>query len=437
MYCRVILALGATVLAGVVHGDGQDETLATPPPPWAHNDPLSGKTLLCDWCPPGQHMSSPCTERSQTECVPCGENGYAEFHNHLRECRLCKACHRHHEHESQNCTPTTKTECECDPGYYLSGDVCTAHSKCPVKYGVKQQGTPTSNTKCERCDSGTFSDVLSSTEGCKNHTDCGDLGLCLVDKGNRRKDNICGNCTTNGTVVIMTTVSTPKMTTGGNSSTNTANSTAASKIATSTDESTPGYIALGCICILLFLFVCLGVVKRRWIMAKCNELLGRTSQDRRRQGQSQVDSGVTMQPLMNRSGHAHDAQAVEQLADYLPTLGCCPIRSSPRLRRGVSRNDENVRSQMVTTDDTNAIAADIGNAWRPLGRRLGFSDGKLDGFENDYRYLQEIVHQMLRQWVNENREEATRGKLADALVEVEKEDVARTLLGLAIGEHSQ
>ncbi|CAH1240349.1 TNFRSF11B [Branchiostoma lanceolatum] len=269
MYCLVILALGATVLLGVAHGDG--------------------KTLLCDPCPPGERMRSPCTEQSQTECVPCGDNEYTEHPNNLLECRRCQACTRHHEHESENCTATTNRECECDPGYYLYGDVCKAHTKCPVKYGAKEQGTPTSDTKCQRCESGTFSDVLSSTEGCKDHTDCEVMGLCVIEKGNRRKDNVCGNCTTNGT---------------------------------------------------------------------------------------------------------------------------------------------DVRARQVTNDDADAIAADIGGAWRPLGRRLGFSDGRLDGFENDYHQcLREIVYQMLRKWINENRGEATRGKLADALVEVDKGDVARTLLG--------
>ncbi|XP_066296037.1 tumor necrosis factor receptor superfamily member 21-like [Branchiostoma lanceolatum] len=425
MYCRVILALGATVLVGVAHGDGQDETLATPPPPWRHDDPQSGKTLLCDWCPPGERMRSPCTERSQTECVPCGENEYAGYYNHLWECRLCKACTTmHNEHESENCTAVTNRECECDQGYYLLGDVCVAHKKCSVRYGVKQQGTPTSNTRCERCESGTFSDVLSSTEGCKDHTDCEVMGLCVIEKGNRRKDNVCGNCTTNGTVDIMTTVSTPTMTAEGNASIDTANSTASGKITTSTDASTWGYVALACICGILLLLVCVGVVTRRWLLAKFNELLGRTSQER--QTQSQVDGGVAMESLMNRSGQA---QAVQQPADSVLPLGCCPIRSSPRLRRGVSRTDESVRARQVTNDDADAIAADIGGVWKALGRRLGFSDGNLDCFQNDHTYLREIVYQMLRKWINENREEATRGKLADALVEVDKGDVARTLLG--------
>ncbi|XP_035697989.1 tumor necrosis factor receptor superfamily member 21-like [Branchiostoma floridae] len=435
MYCGVILAIGVAVLTGVVSGDGQDEHLATPPPPWRHGD------LLCDWCPPGQRMSSPCTEQSQTQCVPCRENEYAEYYNHLLECRLCRACVRHHEHDSENCTSTTNRECECDPGYYLSGDVCEAHTKCSVRYGVKEQGTPTSDTKCARCESGTFSDVISSTEVCKDHTDCTDFGLCVVEKGNRRKDNTCGNCTTNGTVTIMTTVSTPTTASIGNSSIDTENSTALGNIETPTDPFTRGYITLGCVCGVVVLLVCAGVVKRHWLRAKFNELLGRTSQDG--QGQSQVDGGVTMQPLMTqRSGQAQavsgEAQAVgDRPTDSVLVLGCCPIRSSPRLRRGVSRNDEHVRARMVTTDDLPAIAADIGGAWRPLGRRLGFSDGRLDGFENDYRYLEEMTHQMLRKWINESREEATRGKLADALVEVNKEAVARTLLGLAIGEHSE
>ncbi|CAH1240351.1 TNFRSF11B [Branchiostoma lanceolatum] len=137
-----------------------------PPPKWEYYNPLSGETLLCDWCAPGEFMITECTQTTVTQCRTCAENEYTEHYNHVRECFRCRECLKPHEHVLLGCTPTNNRQCVCEDGFFLAAEFCFPHTKCPIRYGVVQRGTPWKNTKCRRCRSGTFSDVDSSVATC-------------------------------------------------------------------------------------------------------------------------------------------------------------------------------------------------------------------------------------------------------------------------------
>lgn len=52
-------------------------------------------------------------------------------------------------------------------------------------------GTPESDTVCERCPEGFFSNKTSSKAACLKHTNCSALGFKIAVKGNDVRDNIC------------------------------------------------------------------------------------------------------------------------------------------------------------------------------------------------------------------------------------------------------
>ncbi|XP_077982760.1 receptor-interacting serine/threonine-protein kinase 1-like [Glandiceps talaboti] len=78
----------------------------------------------------------------------------------------------------------------------------------------------------------------------------------------------------------------------------------------------------------------------------------------------------------------------------------------------------------VKLDDLDDISKHIGSDFRTLGRRLGFSNGELDGFHHDYSKLTEMNYQMLYSWVQSNGKKATRGKLAEVLCKIKLYDIA-------------
>ncbi|XP_035697985.1 uncharacterized protein LOC118431021 [Branchiostoma floridae] len=93
----------------------------------------------------------------------------------------------------EGCTKTHNSRCECLPGHYLNMEVCSPHKACPRGKGVAQTGTTEKNTKCRKCMRGYFSSKRSSTAPCQKHRDCSLQNLDIIDRGNRFRDNICGD----------------------------------------------------------------------------------------------------------------------------------------------------------------------------------------------------------------------------------------------------
>ncbi|XP_078616448.1 uncharacterized protein LOC144884830 isoform X2 [Branchiostoma floridae x Branchiostoma japonicum] len=439
----------------LVYGHG---VLASDPPPkWRHDDPISGKILYCDWCKPGEYMNRPCTEQTPTECLPCPWDHYTEYHNQEIECLLCQQCNlqdHEHEHEARPCTAVQNRQCECDDGYYLRLEFCFPHTKCQTGEGVREKGTPWKNTRCMRCRPGTFSDEESSTAECRAHTNCTARGECVVRHGNRKRDNLCGTCAVNGTVTnssVSEATNAPPTEEG-----NTTGYEDSNKSDDTTKHPHPGgstwgpywlpYLLLGLVIFIAAIIVTAVVMLWRddpTVHQHRPSLPPRLSLTeifvKRASQTSMVGTPVGVsehqQPLLEGDSNQTRRSSQEKAARYSGHT-----TAARRFQRGVSigegertrpslTSDEEVYHMKVALSHADHIAEDIGAEWRALGRKLGFTDGQCDGFQNDYQLqgLKEITYQMLRKWVEIRREDATLGTLGNALVEVRKEDVRSKL----------
>ncbi|KAM4687259.1 tumor necrosis factor receptor superfamily member 11B [Discoglossus pictus] len=153
--------------------------------------PRSFSDVVCDECPPGTYVKNSCTAEKKTECAPCPAKHYADSWNFNRECQYCSAVCKELQYVKQECNGTHSRVCECIEGRYLELEFCLSHTKCPPGYGVVKLGTPHSNTICEKCPKGNFSNKTSSTDACQKHTDCKMLGLNVASKGDSEHDTVC------------------------------------------------------------------------------------------------------------------------------------------------------------------------------------------------------------------------------------------------------
>ncbi|XP_074066604.1 tumor necrosis factor receptor superfamily member 6B isoform X2 [Macrotis lagotis] len=187
--------VGALLLLLVVPRD-----VATGPTyPW--RDPETQEWLQCEQCPPGTSLAQHCRSGTRTVCQPCPSLHYTQYWNYLEKCLYCNVFCGEHEEEVQACNATHNRACRCQQGFYAHADFCIEHSVCPPGSGVVTLGTPTQNTQCQLCPTGTFSDNSSSTERCQPHRDCATLGMFLNVPGTSVHDAMCTRCATflNGT----------------------------------------------------------------------------------------------------------------------------------------------------------------------------------------------------------------------------------------------
>ncbi|XP_053577608.1 tumor necrosis factor receptor superfamily member 5 [Bombina bombina] len=130
----------------------------------------------CNLCGPGYYMSVECTGGNETICLPCKSGEFQSSWN--RE----TSCHQH-DYCDQNAGKMTVKEgttesnvaCSCQTGRHCSSqscETCVLNSVCGPGYGVVQTATMHSDTKCELCAEGTFSNISSDTEPCKAWSRC-------------------------------------------------------------------------------------------------------------------------------------------------------------------------------------------------------------------------------------------------------------------------
>ncbi|XP_078696621.1 uncharacterized protein LOC144924862 [Branchiostoma floridae x Branchiostoma belcheri] len=437
-----------------------EASASDPPPKWQYDDPISGRTVYCDWCRPGEYMYRPCTEQSSTECLPCPWEHYTEYYNQEPECLLChQECNlqeHEHEHEALPCTAVQNRQCECDDGYYLLFEFCLPHKECEIGEGVKEKGTPWKNTRCMRCRSGTFSDEVSSTAECKPHTDCTIEGECVVHEGSRRRDNTCGTCAVNGTVTNSSVSDVTQV--PSTEDVNTIGYDDANKSDDATKAPHPGgstwgpywlpYLLLGLVIFIAAIVVVAAVMLWRDdpTVQSRRRLPSRVSLTEifvKRASQTSIGSAPGpsehQQPLLEDNTGQRRRSSQEKAARLAGHT-----TAAKRFQRGLSveeeertpslTSDEELSRERVALSHADHIAEDIGAEWRALGRKLGFNDGQCDGFQNDYQGLKEITYQMLRKWIEVKGEGATLGTLGNALVDVRKEDVRSKLF---IFEHGR
>nr|KAF6470880.1 CD40 molecule [Molossus molossus] len=119
-------------------------------------------------------MVNDCTKITDTECSPCSRGEFLDSWN--RETR----CHPHRYCDPNQGllvlsegTSETDTICICDEGQHCVNEaceMCSPHSPCSAGFGVKKNATRVSDTICEPCLVGFFSNVSSAYEECQPWT---------------------------------------------------------------------------------------------------------------------------------------------------------------------------------------------------------------------------------------------------------------------------
>ncbi|KAM5305910.1 tumor necrosis factor receptor superfamily member 5 isoform 4-T4 [Glossophaga mutica] len=149
----------------------------------------------CDMCPPGEKVAQDCTDTTPTVCHPCGSGEFLETANNEKYCHPHKYCDPNLGLQVQT-EGTTKTDtiCMCNEGQHCINDNCDScapHSSCPPGFGVKQIPTQVSDTICEPCPVGFFSNVSSAFEKCHPWTSCEIKGLVERQAGTNKTDVLC------------------------------------------------------------------------------------------------------------------------------------------------------------------------------------------------------------------------------------------------------
>ncbi|XP_061919369.1 tumor necrosis factor receptor superfamily member 11B-like [Entelurus aequoreus] len=163
------------------------------PPKYQYRDPVTSELLLCDQCPPGTSVRRHCSADRPTECRACPERHFADNWHWGDSCQHCTSVCKERQLVKQECNSTHDRVCECAAGFHLVVEFCITHSPCPSGYGVAALGTPVSDTVCEPCPVGLFSSRRSSTEPCRPHRNCTDVGMKTLRWGTSASNSICGS----------------------------------------------------------------------------------------------------------------------------------------------------------------------------------------------------------------------------------------------------
>lgn len=162
-------------------------------PQYEHQDPLTGKTLHCNRCPPGTHMVSHCTATTQTQCADCPNEYFTELWNYLPRCLYCHSFCTGNQEVERECSPTSDRVCRCKEGFYSTDDFCIPHTECGPGHGVHSRGSLKTNTVCEKCSEGFYSASTSSLDSCVKHEKCANGQIALLP-GSVYHNTVCGSC---------------------------------------------------------------------------------------------------------------------------------------------------------------------------------------------------------------------------------------------------
>ncbi|KAK2898119.1 tumor necrosis factor receptor superfamily member 14-like [Channa argus] len=121
----------------------------------------------CPMCSKGNVVRRDCTQFSATYCVPCEDGTFMNKPNGLTRCFPCSTCGAAQGlFAQQKCTATTDVVCDVVSGYFcrsLSDDgtgcsFAVRHKVCAPGQRIEAPGTSRSDTVCEDCPHGYFSE---------------------------------------------------------------------------------------------------------------------------------------------------------------------------------------------------------------------------------------------------------------------------------------
>ncbi|XP_075917085.1 uncharacterized protein LOC142918278 [Petromyzon marinus] len=166
----------------------------------------------CGLCPPGHHVSLPCSTKAseqqqqqllledasdvEARCTPCPPRHYTQFWNSLDRCLYCGPPCKEGQRLAKECSPTHDRVCECEPGTFLTlpQEFCERHSGCAAGHGVVTKGSPREDTRCAPCPRGFFSPEASADAPCRPHTNCSGPGSVELLPGASTHDALCWSC---------------------------------------------------------------------------------------------------------------------------------------------------------------------------------------------------------------------------------------------------
>ncbi|XP_011629961.2 LOW QUALITY PROTEIN: uncharacterized protein LOC105422322 [Pogonomyrmex barbatus] len=81
-------------------------------------------------------------------------------------------------------------------------------------------------------------------------------------------------------------------------------------------------------------------------------------------------------------------------------------------------------------DDMFIIKIHVGHGWRDVARRLSYSDGQIEQFEENYRHkgIDEVIYQLLLDWKQANTRDAQLGTLVSILWSCQEYDCVERLV---------
>lgn len=143
---------------------------------------------------PGHRLVQECTESSETVCVACEDGEYQDKFNRLAYCLPHRNCDEKLGFQTiSEGTDTKDVDCLCQDGKHCSSqqcETCVLNKPCNPGFGVTRKAEGYSDTECAPCQNGTFSNVSSDTEPCKDWQSCGRSQL-QIRPGTDRADVVC------------------------------------------------------------------------------------------------------------------------------------------------------------------------------------------------------------------------------------------------------
>ncbi|XP_054835195.1 tumor necrosis factor receptor superfamily member 5 [Eublepharis macularius] len=149
----------------------------------------------CSRCPPGQRVSVPCSNDSDTACASCRPQ---HFQNGWTKQTVCTP----HRYCDQNAglvvhiqgSAEQNVVCRCRNGTHCSSRECQScreNKVCQEGEGAQQTATDTTDTVCAECPVGFFSNISSATASCQPWSSCWAAGLVHKTDGTRSTDVVC------------------------------------------------------------------------------------------------------------------------------------------------------------------------------------------------------------------------------------------------------
>ncbi|XP_029574318.1 tumor necrosis factor receptor superfamily member 14 isoform X2 [Salmo trutta] len=129
----------------------------------------------CPMCGKGLVVRRDCTIDSSTSCIPCMRGAYMNEANGLTKCFPCSPC----DPDGYYCRSySSNSEC----------NFAVEHTHCSPGQSTKSPGTKTTDTICEECQHGFYS---QHGVNCTAWTDCAAMGRVKTEDGNSSQDVIC------------------------------------------------------------------------------------------------------------------------------------------------------------------------------------------------------------------------------------------------------